>query len=65
MLIALSCDPKLSPAGQQTGKHDGLYPLLTVSLTVLSLLSTFSSATIPVALVSTPQSFSPYSDSIT
>ena len=32
-LIALSCDPKLSPAGQQTAKHDGLYdPLLSVSL---------------------------------
>ena len=30
-LIALSCNPKLSPAGQHTVKHDGLYP---VSLTV-------------------------------
>ena len=29
-LITLSCDPKLSPAGQQTAKHDGLYPLLTL-----------------------------------
>ena len=48
-LIALSCTPKLSPAGQQTTKHDGLYPLLSVSL-----FSAFSSATIPVALVSTP-----------
>ena len=33
-LIALSCNPKLSPAGQLTAKHDGLYPLLSVSLTV-------------------------------
>ena len=34
MLIALPCDPKLSPVGQQTAKHDVLYPLLSVSLTV-------------------------------
>ena len=33
-LIALSCNQKLSLAGQQTAKHDGLYPLLSVSLTV-------------------------------
>ena len=33
-LIALSCNPKLSPAGQQTVKHDRIYPLLSVSLTV-------------------------------
>ena len=33
-LIALSCTPKLSPAGQQTAKHDGIYPLLSISLTV-------------------------------
>ena len=33
-LITLSCDQKLSPAGQQTAKHDGLYPLLSISLTV-------------------------------
>ena len=30
MLIALSCNPKLSPAGQQTVKHDGLFPLLSI-----------------------------------
>ena len=29
-LIALSCEPKLSPTGQQTAKHNGLYPLLSV-----------------------------------
>ena len=34
MLIALSCDPKLSSTGQQTAKHYGLYPLLSISLTV-------------------------------
>ena len=33
-LIALCCNPKLSPDGQQTAKHDGLYPLLSVSLTL-------------------------------
>ena len=33
-LIALSRNPKLSPTGQQTAKHDGLYPLLSVLLTV-------------------------------
>ena len=32
--LTLSCNPKLSPAGQQTAKHDGLYPLLSVSLTM-------------------------------
>ena len=31
-LIALSCDPKLSPAGQQITKHDGLYPFNTLRL---------------------------------
>ena len=34
-LIALSCNPKLSPTGQHTAKHNGLYPLLSVSLTVV------------------------------
>ena len=33
-LIALSSDPRSSPAQQQTAKHDELYPLLSVSLTV-------------------------------
>ena len=33
-LIGLSCSPNLSLAGQQTAKHDGLYPLLSVSSTV-------------------------------
>ena len=33
-LITLSCNPKLSPDGQQTVKHDELYSLLSVSLTV-------------------------------
>ena len=28
-LITLPCDPKLSPAGQQTAKHDRLYILLS------------------------------------
>ena len=40
-LIALSCNPKFSPAGQQTTKHDGLYPLLSVSLTVLPFVERF------------------------
>ena len=40
-LIALSCDPKLFPAGQQTAKHDGLYPLLSVSLTVPPFVERF------------------------
>ena len=40
-LIALSCNPKLSPAGQQTAKHDGLYPLLSVSLTVPPFVERF------------------------
>ena len=30
-LIALPCNPKLSPTGQQTAKHDGLYPLYSPS----------------------------------
>ena len=34
-LIALSCNPKLAPAGQHTAKHDGLCPLLSVSLMVV------------------------------
>ena len=33
-LIALFCNPKLSPAGQQTVKHDGFHTLLSVLLTV-------------------------------
>ena len=41
MLIALSCNPKLSPAGQQTAKHDGIYPLLSVSLTVPPFVECF------------------------
>ena len=40
-LIALFCDPKLSPAGQQTAKHNGLYPLLSISLTVLPFVEHF------------------------
>jgi len=40
-LIALSCDPKLFPAGQQTAKHNGLYPLLSVSLTVPPFVERF------------------------
>ena len=43
-LIALSCNPKLSLVGQQTAKHDGLYPLLSVSLTVASLCWVLSAA---------------------
>jgi len=35
-LTCLSWEPKLSPAGQQTTKHDGLYLLLSTSLTVPS-----------------------------
>ena len=38
-LIALSCDPKLS--GQQTTKHNGLYPLLSVLLTVPPFVERF------------------------
>ena len=41
ILIALSCDPKLSPAGQQAAKHDELYPLLSVSLTVPPFVECF------------------------
>ena len=40
-LIVLSCDRKLSPAGQQTTKHDGLYPLLSISLTMPSFVEHF------------------------
>ena len=40
-LIALSCDPILFPAGQQTVKHDRLYPLLSVSLTVPPFVECF------------------------
>ena len=40
-LIALSCDPKLSPAGQQTEKHDGLYPLLSILLTMPPFVERF------------------------
>ena len=41
MLIALSCNPKLSVAGQQTAKYDALYPLLFVLLTVPSFVERF------------------------
>ena len=41
MLISLSCEPKLSPAGQQTAKLDGLYPLLSVLLTVPPFVERF------------------------
>ena len=41
MIIALSCDPKLSPARQQTTKHDELYPLLSVSLTMPPFVERF------------------------
>ena len=40
-LIALSCNPKLSPAGQQTAKHDWLYPLHSVLLTVPPFVERF------------------------
>ena len=40
-IIALSCSPKLSPTGEQTAKHDGLYPLLSVSLTVPPFVERF------------------------
>ena len=40
-LIALSCELKLPPAGQQTAQHNGLYPLLSVSLTVLPFVEHF------------------------
>ena len=35
-LTYLSCEPKLSPTGQQTAKHNGLYLLLSAPLTVPS-----------------------------
>ena len=38
---ALSCNPKPSPAGQQTAKHDWLYPFLSVSLTVPPFVERF------------------------
>ena len=31
-IIALSCNPKLSPAGHQTARHDGFYPFNTLRL---------------------------------
>ena len=40
-LIALSCNPKLPLAGQQTAKYDGLYLLLSVSLTMPSFVERF------------------------
>ena len=53
-LIALSCDSKLSPAGQLTAKHDGLYLLLFVSLSVPPFVERFQQRDrLPVALVST------------
>ena len=41
MLIPSSYDPKLSPAGKHTAKHDGLYPLFSVSLTVPPFVERF------------------------
>ena len=35
-LIALSCDPKFSPAGQQTAKLDRLYPNASAAPLILS-----------------------------
>ena len=62
--IALSCDPKFS---RWAADWEARWALsLTLRLAnCASLLSTFSSATIPVVLVSTLQSFLPCSDSIT
>ena len=40
-LIALSYDQKCSPAGQQTTKHDGLFPLLSVSQTMPPFVERF------------------------
>ena len=40
-LIALSSGPRSSPARQQTAKHDGLYPLLSVSLTMSPFVERF------------------------
>ena len=40
-IIALSCDPKLSPARQQTTKHNELYPLLSLSLTMPPFIEHF------------------------
>jgi len=48
--IALHCDPKLSPAGQ-TAKHDGLYPLLSVSLTVPPFVERFQQCDNPCRVV--------------
>ena len=49
-LIALLCDPKLNPAGQQTTKHDGLYSLLSVLLTMPPIVERFQQCDDPYCI---------------